>query len=68
MDNTGQYILVKKHTQRKGKRVRRAFHNADGLELMRELGAQYATKHGEDFLIVQVVEEISKPESEESPT
>jgi hypothetical protein len=65
MDVTGKFVLIKKHTMRKHKRARRHYaESCEELNRMRELGAEYAVKQGEDFLIVQIVEEISKPEPE----
>lgn len=63
----GKYLIVPKHkhgnkSKGKGKRLqRRQFHDEQELETMRRLAGQYAAEHGEDFLIVQVVEEIEKP-------
>jgi hypothetical protein len=69
MDVTGQYLLIKKHTMRKNKRARRRFSDGDpqDMQTMRELAAKYAAAQGEDFLIVHVVEEISKPEEQAPP-
>lgn len=63
MNVDGKYILIKKHTMRKHKRARRHFSDGcpEDMQKMRELAGQYAAEQGEDFLIVQVIEEISKP-------
>ena len=68
MDVIGKYILIKKHTMKKGKRARRHFGDGDSADMqkMRELAAKYATEENEDFLIAQVIEEISKPETEKA--
>jgi hypothetical protein len=66
MDVTGKFILIEKHIiTRKGKKKRRAYHEADGLDLTRELATKYAADRQDDFLIVQIIEEVSKPESEQ---
>jgi hypothetical protein len=65
MDVVGKYILIEKHIiTRKGKKKRRAYHEAEGLDLARELATKYAADRQDDFLLVQIVEEISKPETE----
>lgn len=61
MDVTGQYILVPKHVVRKKKTVKRAYHDATEMDLMTELAGKYAAERDEDFLIVQVVAEVSRP-------
>ena len=64
MDVTGKFIIVPKHniSQKGKKRKRRAYHEASDLQLMQDLATKYAAERGEDFLIVQIVQEISKPE------
>ena len=61
MDVTGKFILVPKHVVRKKKTTKRAFHDAKDMELMTELATTYANQRDEDFLIVQVVAEVSRP-------
>ena len=61
MDVTGKYILVPKHTVRKKKPAKRSFHESTDMDLMTELAGKYASERDEDFLIVQVVAEISRP-------
>jgi hypothetical protein len=61
MDVTGRYIIVPKHWGSKKKSRRRSFHGEEEMELMVELATTYASQRNEDFLIVQVVREISKP-------
>jgi hypothetical protein len=66
MDVTGKFILIEKHIiTRKGTKKRRGYHEADGLDLARDLAKKYAADRKDDFLIVQIVEEVSKPESEQ---
>ena len=67
MDVIGKYLIVAKHVKRKGKTVRRAVHESDDMPLMNQLASGYALKHGEDYLIVQVVAEVSKPDAKDLP-
>jgi hypothetical protein len=61
MDVAGKYILVPKHVVRKKKTVKRAYHDVTEMELMTDLAGKYAAERDEDFLIVQVVAEVSRP-------
>jgi len=65
MDITGQFFIVQKHMKRKGKLQRRKFHEQEDLDEMIALARTYAARSGEDFLIVQVVHEVSKLEKKE---
>lgn len=62
MDVIGQFIIVPKHLRVRKKTKRRSFHGEQDMELMIQLATDYARTRGEDFLIVQVVAEVSKPE------
>ena len=66
MSVIGQYIIVPKHLRVRGKTKRRAFHGKQDAELMLQLATDYARARGEDFLIVQVITEVSKPEKAET--
>lgn len=60
MDIVGKYFLIKKHTIKGSKRSRRATFGPEDFENQRKLAEKYSKENqGEDFLIVQVVEEIS---------
>ena len=61
MEVTGKFIIVPKHVVRKKKTIRRAFHGETDMELMTKLATDYAEQRDEDFLIVQVVKEVSRP-------
>lgn len=61
MDVTGKYILVPKHVVRRKKIARRAFHEETEMELMVDLAGKHAAEKNDDFLIVQVVAEVSRP-------
>jgi len=61
MDVNRKFLIVAKHVKRKGKTVRRAVHESQEMPLMLQLANGYAQKHGEDYLIVQVIAEVSKP-------
>ncbi len=62
----GKYFIVEKHKQLRGHRLgRRRFNEEINLEEMKELAAGYAKERGQDFLIVQVVTEVSKPAGEQ---
>ena len=63
MEVTGKFIIVPKHVVRKKKTVRRAFHDETDTELMTQLATKYAEERDEDFLIVQVVKEVSRPKN-----
>lgn len=63
MDVTGKFFLVEKHKRIKGKPAKRRFNEQEDIPTMVELAKQYAQQRGEDFLIVQVVAEVSKPET-----
>jgi hypothetical protein len=64
----GKYLLISKHliTSEKKKKRRNDFTEAD-FEKQRELARLYAKDRGDDFLIVQVIEEISVPKQESKP-
>ena len=66
MDVIAKYLIVPKHMKRRGKTVKRAFHESDDMTLMQELATGYAKERREDFLIVQVIREVSKPPQERS--
>lgn len=59
-DLVGKFILINKHIWKgKEKKSRRVDFTAEDFPQQRELAAKYSTaNNGEDFLIVQVVEEI----------
>ncbi len=61
----GKYFIVQKHMKRNGKLHRRRFNEQEEMERMKTLAAGYAEEHSEDFLIVQVVAEVSKPTNKE---
>ena len=65
MDVRGQFIIVPKHLRVRKKTKRRSFHGEQDMELMIQLATDYARARGEDFLIVQVIAEVSKPEKAE---
>ena len=64
MDVNGKYLIVTKHRKIRGKNVRRRFNEVQNLPEMAELATQYAAERGEDFLIVQVIAEVSKPKQD----
>lgn len=68
MDVTNLIFLIEKHHHRRNKKgrvikARRAFraHTPEGLEACKMLAGKYAAERDEDFLIVQVVAEVSRP-------
>lgn len=65
MDVCGKYFIVEKHRKfkRKSKPVlaRRRFYDAGELDEARQRAGLYAGQKKEDFLLVQVIDEISKP-------
>lgn len=69
MDVTDKIFLVEKHRFKRGKggkkviKLRRAFHEdcPEDLEVLKGLAGKYAAERGEDFLIVRVVAEVSRP-------
>lgn len=64
----GLYLIIPKHKHSKtskGKKKRmqrRVAHGPNELEAIETLAARYAMENGEDYLIVQVVSEFSKPQ------
>jgi len=65
MDVTGQYLIIEKHRRVRGKKASRRFNDKENIPVMIELAKDYAKQRGEDFLIVQVVVEVSKPGKKE---
>lgn len=63
IDRTGKYILINKHQLGARGLKRRAFFPIEHLEKYIELGRTFSTQKGDDFLIVQVVEERSASEA-----
>lgn len=66
-DVKGQFFLIKKHLplqNGKGKK-RRHFFGPEEFEQQRDLARKFGMDDGEDFLIVQVVEEITNKKPEE---
>lgn len=71
MDVTNLIFLVEKHRFKRAKggrkviKLRRAFRafTPEGLDEFKTLAGKYAAERNEDFLIVQVVEEVSRPGS-----
>jgi uncharacterized protein YceH (UPF0502 family) len=63
-DNTGQLLLLRKHISRGNgtKKRRRRFHEPSDIEQLKAMAQSMANRDGEDFLIVQIVHEASKPE------
>lgn len=59
MDVSGQYFLVNKHIPIGKKKKRRFFFTAEEIEKQIELAEKYAGENREDYLIVQVVREVS---------
>lgn len=60
VDRVGAYLLVNKHKLDKDdKPYRRTFFDESDIETHRKLGHKYALENQDDFLIVQVVLEIS---------
>lgn len=64
MDVQGKYFIVEKHRKLKGKLARRKFNEEGDIPTMVELAKGYAEQRDQDFLIVQVVAEVSKPKRE----
>ncbi len=68
-DVTGKYFIVSKHkahTKGRGRKKNipsrsRRFYEQDEIEAAREQARALAEQNGEDFLIVQVIAEASKP-------
>jgi len=67
MDVIGKYIIVPKHHPKSWKNRRRHFHDESDLAKATKLAQQYAAERGEDFLIVQVITEVSKPDAKDLP-
>ena len=61
----GQYLIIPKHKHRKTgvkrRLQRRQFHGIEEMQTMENLAQKYAAENSEDYLIVQVVKEVSKP-------
>jgi hypothetical protein len=64
MDVVAKFLIVTKHRKIRGKNVRRRFNEEQDLGTMVELAIGYAKERGEDFLIVQVIAEVSKPKQD----
>lgn len=61
-DQTGKLIIMRKHFQREnGKRARRKFFEPSDIDFAKELAQNFADSKGEDFIVVQVVHEASRP-------
>jgi hypothetical protein len=62
----GLCFIIQKHITVKRKsgnfRTRRRFHQLGDLPTVRELAKKYALQNKVDFIICQVIEEVSKPE------
>lgn len=65
MDVTGKYLIIEKHRRVGGKKARRRFNDKENIPTMIELAKGYAEQRGEDFLIVQVIAEVSKSKGQE---
>jgi len=64
-DQTEKLLIIPKHmTQKNGKLKRRCFHEENELDEILELAQSYATEKKQDYLIVKVVAETSKPKAE----
>lgn len=63
MDVYGKFLIIPKHRMIRKKQIRRSFHDEESMPLMQDLASQYSQARGEDFLIVQVVAEVSKPKN-----
>ena len=61
----GRLLIISKHWLRQGKKHNktrsRKFHEPEDIDLVRDLATGYANHKNEDFIIVEVVEEISRP-------
>lgn len=66
MDNTGQLLILRKHVRRgeSTKKHRRHYCEPSDIDQLKELTQSIANREGEDYLIVQVVYEASKPDKE----
>ena len=61
-DQTGKLIIMRKHFQREnGKRAKRKFFEPGDIDFAKELAQNFATDKNEDFIIVQVVYEATRP-------
>lgn len=61
-DQTGHLIIMRKHFQREnGKRVRRRFFDPAEIDFAKDLAQNFAIRNDEDFIIVQVVYEATRP-------
>lgn len=59
---TGMVFVIRKHLHREsGKMKRRNMFSEAEMDKAAALAERYAEQNGEDFLIVQVVAEVSKP-------
>lgn len=58
-DRVGLYFLINKHNMKDKKLYRRTFFKDDEMEKQRKLGEKYAAENQDDFLIVEVLLEIS---------
>lgn len=64
MDVEGKFFLIEKHWRAKnikGKRRRSFFIGNDEIEKAVERAKKYSQNNREDYLLVQVVKEITKP-------
>lgn len=62
-DRIGQYFMVNKHNLRDHRLHRRTFFDVSEIDLHRELGRKYAAENEDDFLIVEVILEVSANEA-----
>lgn len=58
-DRTGLYILINKHNLKDKKLQRRTFFREDEMEKQRKLGQRFSAENMDDFLIVEVLLEVS---------
>lgn len=62
MEVTGKYFLIHKHwMKQKGKKRRRKFYAHEELSKAEALARKYAAENKDDYLLVQVVREYSRP-------
>ena len=68
-DRTGKLILIRKHFQREnGKRAKRKFYEPSEIDALKDLAQNLANGQNEDFIVVQVVHEASRPSKKAAPT
>ena len=61
-DQTGKLIIMRKHFLREnGRRARRKFFEPGDIDYAKELAHGFSNAKDEDFIVVQVVYEASRP-------